>query len=277
MSTNCGCTSPGSYSQCAGFQLKESVDIANFYAQKVGAPSGKNDSKTCDVRSLVVNVIMAQRLPYYGDNPGDCGKDTKVSITGAGASKAIGIGSTVAGTFGSIAGIATGTGASISSGLAAGGLAAAGSIASIAAFGAGLLLIPLAFIGHHSAEVAIEKKVLCSVASGYNSFADQVEALLSSGQMTADQAGQLADQIQQQIISALQSGYKNCNARCYYTYAIKALTMYCKEYHYMMLATAAAQKSQAAAAGTTSGPTSNRGIAIGVGLAAVAVLAKIFL
>lgn len=277
---SCGCTQPGSYAQCAGFQLfltdveGPHAEWASFYAQKVGAPYGKDNATTCSPYGLVVSVILSHRFPYYKDSPGDCGHDTKVNISGAGASKALSIGGTAAGTFSGITGIATGT-----TSIAAGGIAGAGAIAGIAAFGAGLLLLPLAFIAHHSAEVALEQKVLCAVSSGYNDFADQVEGLLKSGSITLDQANNMADQMQQQIVNALASGLKSCNARCYYTYAIKAVTMFCKERWYPALA-AQAQKANtpAVVSDVQSLLTGNSGktIAVGGGLILVLLVAKLF-
>lgn len=228
MSTKCGCTSPGSYATCAGFKVfNDSVtnaNIASYYAQKVGAPFGKSNDTTCAPYSLVVDVILSHRLPYYKDSPGDCGKDTKVDISGASAGKAL-----------SITGTAGGTISTLGSFGALGITGTISTVASIATFGAGLALIPIAMIEHHSAEVALEQKVLCAVASGYNDFADQVETMLQNGQITLAQANSMADQMQQQIVSALSQGLKTCNARCYYTYAIKALTMFCKEKLYPSL------------------------------------------
>lgn len=271
MSTKCGCTSPGSYAACAGFRNQTTPDeVAAQYADRVGAPRGKDGPTTCSVWALCRDVVKARRLPYYADNPGDCGKNTKVSITGAGTAKGIGIGSSAAGAFSGSVGVATGlTG---SAAIEAGGLAAAGAIASIAAFGAGLIALPFAFIAHHSAEVALEKKVLCSVASGYNDFADQMDGLLATGNISVAQASQLADQIQQQIVTALQSGYKNCNARCYYTYAIKALTLFNKEKGYQILAASfkPQQQSQPSQPSTT-----GKGTAIAIGAGALALIAKV--
>ena len=267
MSTKCGCTSSGSYAHCAGFHNQTVPDdIAARYADRVGAPKGKDNATTCSVWSLCRDVNKVRRIPYYADNPGDCGTDKKVSIAGAGLSKGISIGGTGAGLVASAGSVgALGVGGAIT------------AVATWASFGAGLALLPLAIIGHHSAEVALEKKTLCSVASGYNGFADQVDSGLQNGTVTLDQAMQLADQIQQQIITALAQGLKQCNARCYYTYAIKSLTLLNKEVSYPMLASQfkSQQQQQQQLQPAAPSSTSGTGTALTIGGLALAVIAKI--
>lgn len=240
MSTPCGCASPGSYARCAGYTpYFTSVEGPNgewagYYADAVAAPkTGSNDSTHCNVWWFCHNVVLCHRLPYYKDTPGDCPKNTQIHITGASVSKAFGVGGAAAGLTSGVIGLTTGVTGSAA--LAAGGIATLGAALGFASLGAGLLAIPFALVAHHDQAIALEQQTLCAVSSAYNTFADQIEPLIRSGQVSLAQANSLADQMQDEIVKALASGYKTCNARCYYTYGIKALTKFCKERFYPSL------------------------------------------
>lgn len=240
MSVTCGCGSPGAYAKCAGYQIYLTAvegpngEWSSYYADAVAAPkTGKNDATHCNVWDFCRNVVLCHRLPYYKDTPGDCPKNTQIHITGASVQKALGVGGAAAGITSGVIGLTTGvTGGAA---LAAGGIATLGAALGFASLGAGLLAIPFALTAHHDAAIALEQQALCAVSSAYNTFADQLEPLIRSGQVSLDQANTLADQMQDEIVKALASGYNTCNARCYYTYGIKALTRFCKERFYPSL------------------------------------------
>ena len=182
-----------------------------------------------------------RRMDYFRTAPGDCGKQTAIDVGPIGGiSQGAKLAGTAAGLTATLAGgIAGGSlsASGISAGIAAGGIA---GTAAAAATGIGLALVPIMlFFGisaHHAAAVKLEQDTLCSVTYTYNQWADQIEAGLTSGQLTADQASAALDQIFAKLDSAMATIAKEGNAGWGFRIDLRALVLYNKAVVYPALA-----------------------------------------
>jgi hypothetical protein len=205
---------------------------------------------------MVKSNLLAGRLMYWKNAPGDCPLPSKLSLGPiANINKGLSIAATGAGTAGSL-------GALPFLGAAAGPLA--------------LIAIPFAIWGvisaHHKIAVAKEQATICDVSQAYNQYEDTIEAGLVSGQITAPDAKAAILTIETQLYAALQAIVKNgCDAACYFQKALKALDLYAVEKLYDTLGPRASSGNPAnIAAGSVFLPKSK---AVTYGAAAVGGLA----
>jgi hypothetical protein len=199
--------------------------ITKQYADRVGAvdslvPGG-------GIAWVAKKTIARHRMIYCKATQGDCGGASSVpELTDAKITS-------IAGSLGSTAvGFAGSTGELAGFGLAAGSTALAAVTFGIGAVAAVITTI----FSHHAAAVAKEENTLCLVSETYNAYAAKIEQAVASGQITVAQAQALALQVEQQLVGIMASGYKNYNAYAYYTYALKAVSLYAREQIYPQLA-----------------------------------------
>lgn len=153
--------------------------------------------------------LCARGILYYRNSVGDCGKP--VVIGSSAAQKAFSILPNAVGEAAGISSLIAGATAGISVGL------------GVATAGIGLLLAPIMGIfAHHQQAVANEQSTICQVATAANQAIPQLDSLVISGQITAQQGidgmRQLIDQLKSGLAPISGRGDSNhpCNAGCCY-------------------------------------------------------------
>jgi hypothetical protein len=226
----CG-TPLGAFTQPPGLTYFENDStLIESYVDRVGAP------RASDWIPLAIQYVLRARRMYtakkaYSGEFGDCGNNTSI---GLGVAPEIGKIDSIAGA--AVAGVAT-VGGLATSGIGAGAAFAATTAGAVTAAagiitaGIGLVALPFILIfEHHAQAVAKEQHTLCDVVIAYDQFADQIEPLIQSGQITLQNAVQLLEQVQQQLQGALagisQGSGKDCNAGCGFGYILNALVLY---------------------------------------------------
>ena len=171
-------------------------------------PGGISSSNRQGFMNQGEAFLRARYIAYYKSKPGDCGGPSqagpnavtttlKISQASLGAASAVGT-------------------------LAAGGAAAfagttVGAILGPATLGLSLAVIPVTLIeAHHAQAVSTEQSTLCSITNSWNTTAQQLEALLRSGQITEQQADAYIENLADNLVQGLDAIKKVCNAACSY-------------------------------------------------------------
>jgi hypothetical protein len=199
----CPANSQEQYFACNGVTPldPDTPDLAAF-AQRVGTPSGW-PSVYC------IAVLRAHRLIYFKNDPGDCPKQSSISLNTnvALASKASGIlGQTGLAENIPVVGPYLQLGLSIFS--------------SIGGFLTGAA---------HARAVANEQATLCAVTGAWNGFADSVEQQIRSGRLSLADAIKLLPSVVSQLKGALGPVNDGQNFGWGFTFAIDALAIFYKE------------------------------------------------
>lgn len=228
---------PADIAKCAGYALRNIAPAdVEAYAQRSGA---NGHDELCMVKSN----LLAGRLMYWKNQPGDCPQPTKVNLGAvAGLTKGLGLAGTGVAAASSVGLAATG-GAGVGASAAGSGAALGGlpSIFGAIAGPAALVAIPLAIWGiisaHHKVAVAREQATICDVSQAYNQWEDAMESGLVTGAVTPTDAKRAILVLEPQLTQALQAIVKGgCNAACYFQKALKALNLYAVEKLYDSLA-----------------------------------------
>lgn len=212
------------------------------YAHRSGA---KTDNQLC----YTMACLLTGRILYAKSVPGDCPTKTSISLGPAATiSKGIGAGTAALGAASSISLAATGgagIGASAGgSGVALGGLPSIfGAIAGPIAIAAIPLAIWATISAHHKIAVAREQATICDFSQAYNEWEAQIEAGILSGQLVVSDAKNAVPQVEAQLTAGLKGIYKDCNAACFETFALRALNLYAIEKLYDSLGTPVASST----------------------------------
>lgn len=221
---------PSGVAKCAGYAIRNIAPAdVEAYAQRSGAMPG---GQLCMVKSN----LLAGRLMYWKNAPGDCPLPSKLSLGPlANVNKAFGLAGTGLAAASGVSLAATG-GAGVGASAAGSGAALGGlpSIFGAVAGPAALIAIPFVIWGvisaHHKIAVAKEQATICDVSQAYNQYEDTIEAGLVSGRITVTDAKAAILTIEAQLNAALQAIVKNgCDAACYFQKALKALNLYAVE------------------------------------------------
>lgn len=231
-----GCPDCGPIESTSNFGLnyfEKDSSILESYVAKVGAPMASDW-----IPGAIHNVLRARRLygarsSYQGEY-GDCGGESSISL---GVSSTIGKVDSLAGTAVAATGVIGAVSAGGSTAFAATALGAATGALGIATAGLGLALLPFILISkHHAVAVAREQNTLCDVVIAYDQFADQIEPLIQSGQMSLANAIDILDKVNTELQNSLdviaQGSGAQCNAGCGYKYILRALVLYNKDVLY---------------------------------------------
>ena len=227
---------PQSWLSCLGMNVAFDETKLAYYANIVNSPKG-------ETYNYVISCLAVRRIIYAKGNPGYWPEVNSANVTGNCPKEDSGIPSSQRVT--GIAGAAS-SGLGTASTLVSGALSTALGIAS---FGAGLLTIPLAIIARHAQAVKNEQTTLCAVSQAYNAFASNVEAELTAGKITADEAYLAAIQLREQLFQATRMVRKECNFGCEMEKAIDALIIYNKEVIFPQLESGIAKRVVSSTAG----------------------------
>ena len=200
ISASCSPPNTGvSYQTATGTAAQRIPGVDDSVLMQYAAQNGASSSNF--TMCLTMACLIARRLIYYKCTPGDCGAPG--TNFGGGALPAIQAATAGLGTAASV------DPEPISKGILAGVAAIMGG-----------------FTAAHAAAVANEQSTICEVAVNTNRYLQALEQAVKGGQLTADSAASVVNQLATQFDVILQAITKSCNAACGFRIALRALAAY---------------------------------------------------